>query len=75
MKRLLQLPIRTRIVEKQTESADILLFTDDEGEAGRIADVIADMGYVCRTLHFKDSVNSVLTPPRSNGLSGDAGSK
>jgi chemotaxis protein CheY-P-specific phosphatase CheC len=52
----------TRIVEKQIESADILLFTDDEGEAGRIADVIADMGYVCRTLHFKDSVNSVLTP-------------
>jgi len=51
-----------RIREKQAESADILLFTDDDGEAGRIADVLQEMGYGCRILHFKDPVNSVLTP-------------
>jgi len=51
-----------RIREKQAESADILLFTDDDGEAGRIADVLQKMGYGCRILHFKDPVNSVLTP-------------
>ena len=53
-------PVRIR--EKTAESADVLLFTDDDTEAGRIADVLAEMGYGCRTLHFKDSVNSVLTP-------------
>jgi len=51
-----------RIREKQAESADILLFTDDDSEAGRIADVLQEMGYICRILHFKDPVNSVLTP-------------
>ena len=52
----------SRIREKTAESADILLFTDDDGEAGRIANVLEEMGYVCRILHFKDPVNSVLTP-------------
>jgi len=50
-----------RIREKPAESADILLFTDDDGEAGRIAAVLEGMGYGCRILHFKDPVNSVLT--------------
>lgn len=52
----------SRIQEKLAESADILLFTDDDGEAGRVANVLEEMGYVCRILHFKDPVNSVLTP-------------
>jgi chemotaxis protein CheY-P-specific phosphatase CheC len=51
-------PIR----EKPAESADILLFTDDDGEASRIADVLEEMGFGCRILHFKDPVHSVLTP-------------
>ena len=51
-----------RIRGNQAESADILLFTDDDGEAVRIADVLQEMGYGCRILHFKDQVNSVLTP-------------
>jgi chemotaxis protein CheY-P-specific phosphatase CheC len=51
-----------RIGEKPAGNADVLLFTDDDNEAGRITDVLAEMGYGCRTLHFKDSVNSVLTP-------------
>lgn len=51
-----------RIREKQAESANILLFTDDDSEAGHIADVLQEMGYGCRILHFKDPVNSVLTP-------------
>ena len=48
--------------EKPSESTDILIFTDDDNEAGRIANVLEEQGHVCRILHFKDSVNSVLTP-------------
>jgi chemotaxis protein CheY-P-specific phosphatase CheC len=51
-----------RIRGGQAESANILLFTDDDGEASRIAEVLQEMGYGCRILHFKDQVNSVLTP-------------
>lgn len=50
-----------RFREKQAEDASILLFTDDDDEANRIADVLEEMGYVSRILHFKDPVNSVLT--------------
>jgi len=52
----------TQLREKPSESADVLVFTDDDGEAGRIVNVLEEQGYVCRILHFKDSVNSVLTP-------------
>lgn len=51
-----------RVRDKPSESVDILLFTDDDNEAGRIAKVLEEQGHVCRILHFKDSVNSVLTP-------------
>lgn len=50
-----------RLREKQAEDASILLFTDDDDEANRIVDVLEEMGYVSRILHFKDPVNSVLT--------------
>jgi len=50
-----------RLREKPAEAADMLLFTDDDGEAGRIADLMEGMGYGCRILHFKDPVHSVLT--------------
>lgn len=50
-----------RLREKQAEDASILLFTDDDDEANRIADVLEEMGYISRILHFKDPVNSVLT--------------
>lgn len=52
----------SRLREKPEESPDILLFTDDDGEAGRIAETLTTLGYVCRRLHFKDPVHSVLTP-------------
>ncbi|MDR2550781.1 MAG: hypothetical protein LBD10_11335 [Desulfobulbus sp.] len=52
----------SRLREQPEESPDILLFTDDDGEAERIAEMLAAMGYVCRLLHFKDPVHSVLTP-------------
>lgn len=48
--------------EKPAEATDILIFTDDDNEGGRIAAALQKMGYVPRTLHFKDSVNNVLTP-------------
>ena len=48
--------------EQPEEEPDILLFTDDDGEAGRIADMLSTMGYRCRVLHFKDSVHSVMKP-------------
>ncbi|MCL2458309.1 MAG: hypothetical protein FWF31_05560 [Desulfobulbus sp.] len=48
--------------DQPEESPDILLFTDDDGEAERIAELLAAMGYICRILHFKDPVHSVLTP-------------
>jgi chemotaxis protein CheY-P-specific phosphatase CheC len=51
-----------RLREKQEENATILFFTDDDDEASRIAHVLEEMGYVSRILHFKDPVNSVLTP-------------
>ena len=50
-----------RLREKQAEDATVLLFTDDDDEANRIADVLDEMGYVSKILHFKDPVNSVLT--------------
>lgn len=48
--------------EQAEERADILLFTDDDNEAGRIAGMLAAMGYVCRILHFKETVHSVMHP-------------
>lgn len=47
--------------EAAPSAADILIFTDDDHEGGRIADVVRQMGYVPRLLHFKDPVNSMLT--------------
>ena len=35
---------------------------DDDEAAGSIAQVLGSMGHVCRVLHFKEPVNSVLTP-------------
>jgi len=55
-------PIVTPLREKPSEGVDVLIFTDDDKEAGRIANVLEEQGHVCRILHFKDSVNSVLTP-------------
>lgn len=52
----------TRLQEKPPETTDILLFTDDDNEGTRIAATLQEMGYVPRILHFKDSVNSMLTP-------------
>jgi len=51
-----------RLQGKASESADILIFTDDDTEGDRIATALQQLGYVSRTLHFKDSVGSLLTP-------------
>ncbi len=50
-----------RLKEKPTEATDLLIFTDDDKEGSRIAEALQEMGYVPRLLHFKDSVNNVLT--------------
>ena len=50
-----------RSQETSHESTDVLIFTDDDNEGSRIATALQQMGYVPRLLHFKDSVNSVLT--------------
>jgi chemotaxis protein CheY-P-specific phosphatase CheC len=52
----------TRLAAKIPDTADIVLVTDDDGEANRIAAVLSEMGYMCRILCFKDPINSVLTP-------------
>jgi len=51
----------SRLQEQLSETTDILIFTDDDSEGGSIAAALQQMGYVPRVLHFKDSVNSVLT--------------
>jgi chemotaxis protein CheY-P-specific phosphatase CheC len=43
-------------------SPDMLIVTDDDREAGRLAQILEEAGYVSRILHFKDPVNSVLSP-------------
>ncbi|MGI6657775.1 MAG: hypothetical protein ACOX5Z_13330 [Desulfobulbus sp.] len=45
----------------QSGGDDILLFTDDDAEAGRIANILEEGGRGCRILHFKDPVASVLS--------------
>jgi ActR/RegA family two-component response regulator len=50
-----------RSQETSPESTDVLIFADDDNEGSRIATALQQMGYVPRLLHFKDSVNSVLT--------------
>ena len=44
------------------ERPDVVICTDDDAEAGRIADILAAMGYLCRVLHFKDQVHGVIHP-------------
>src|SRR5665647_3450562 len=46
---------------KPPEATDVLIYTDDDNEGGRIAAALQQIGYVPRVLHFKDPVNSVLT--------------
>ena len=50
-----------RLAAKIPEAADIVLVTDDDGEANRIAAVLSEMGFICRIHYFKDPLNSVLT--------------
>jgi hypothetical protein len=50
-----------RLHGESLEASDVLVFTDDEKEGNRIATALQQLGYIPRLLHFKDSVNSVLT--------------
>lgn len=50
-----------RLGEQPQADTDMLIVTDDDGEADRLADVLASAGYGCKILHFKDPVNAVLT--------------
>lgn len=52
----------TRLAAKVQEIADIVLVSDDDSEANRIAGVLSEQGFCCRILCFKDPINSVLTP-------------
>ncbi len=45
-----------------TGGTDILLFTDDDAEAGAIVDILADQGYASRLLHYRDAVTDYLSP-------------
>jgi ActR/RegA family two-component response regulator/chemotaxis protein CheY-P-specific phosphatase CheC len=52
----------SRLRDATSERAeDILIVTDDEIEAQRLAQMLEALGYVSRILHFKESVNSLLT--------------
>jgi chemotaxis protein CheY-P-specific phosphatase CheC len=51
-----------RLQKIGADTNTILIFTDDDAEGRCIADALGKMGYVPKTLHFKDSVNSALTP-------------
>jgi len=49
-------------VQAESESADILLFTDDDVEAESIAGVLAREGYSPRVLHYRDPAGNYLSP-------------
>lgn len=42
------------------DSLDILLIADDTGEAGKIAEVLRQMGYTAKTLSFKDNMQNYI---------------
>jgi chemotaxis protein CheY-P-specific phosphatase CheC/ActR/RegA family two-component response regulator len=44
-----------------SEAANILLFTDDDTEAGSIADLLAGQGYTPRILHYRDAAADYLS--------------
>ena len=44
-----------------SETANILIFTDDDAEAGSIADMLSDQGYTARILHYRDAVADHLS--------------
>ncbi|MDD2468774.1 MAG: hypothetical protein PHI97_32775 [Desulfobulbus sp.] len=50
-----------RLQEKEQAHTDMLIVTDDDREADRIADELESQGFGCQILHFKDPVNAVLT--------------
>nr|WP_321468759.1 hypothetical protein [uncultured Desulfobulbus sp.] len=52
----------SRLREQPQAGTDMLIVTDDDTEAERIAEVLEAKGYGCQVLHFKDPINSVLTP-------------
>ena len=50
-----------RLRAQNQDGTDMLIITDDDSEADRLADVLESKGYGCQILHFKDPVNAVLT--------------
>ncbi|HHB75046.1 MAG TPA: hypothetical protein ENK84_00675 [Desulfobulbus sp.] len=48
-------------IADSSEAANILLFTDDDTEAGSIADLLAGQGYTPRILHYRDAVADHLS--------------
>lgn len=42
-------------------AADILVFTDDDGEAESIAGLLVELGYTSRILHYRDPMQSALS--------------
>ncbi len=48
--------------QSESESADILLFTDDDVEAESIAVMLARDGYSPRVLHYRDPAGNYLSP-------------
>ncbi|MCF6185937.1 MAG: hypothetical protein L3J49_00450 [Desulfobulbaceae bacterium] len=48
--------------QSESESADILVFTDDDVEAESIAGMLARDGYSPRVLHYRDPAGNYLSP-------------
>jgi chemotaxis protein CheY-P-specific phosphatase CheC len=51
-----------RLPDEATDSPDVLIVTDDDPEGSHLARMLEEAGYTSRILHFKDPVNSLLTP-------------
>jgi len=50
------------IAATDSESADILLITDDDAEAASIGTLLSSQGFTTKILHFRDPVADFLTP-------------
>ena len=50
-----------RLRDQNLSRTDMLIVTDDDSEAGRIAEFLESKGDSCQILHFKDPVQAVLS--------------
>ena len=53
--------VATESAASAASAVDILLFSDDDAESGRVGEALQELGYTYKKLHFKSSVNDSLT--------------